>query len=203
MTSKVTMRRERQLDALISAAENRIRANGLAGVKARELADEIGVAVGAIYNLVADLDELILRVNVRTMNRLDEALLEAAPPPLPSTREGAATRLVAIGLAYRRFASENMRLWRNLFEYSPPPGSALPEWAAGQDVHLIRHICGPLRMLMPEADEADRYLMARTLFSAVHGVVSFGLDDWRVGVPIDRQDDQIEKLVRIICEGLH
>ena len=202
MVSKVAMRRERQLDALISAAENRIRTNGLAGVKARELADDIGIAVGAIYNLVADLDELVLRVNVQTMNRLDAALLEAAPQSLPSTRADAAGRLVAIGLAYRRFASENMRLWRNLFEYAPPPGKALPDWAQGKDVHLIRHICEPLRVLMAKASEADRYLTARTLFSAVHGIVSLGLEDWQIGVPAGEQDAQLEKILRLICNGL-
>ena len=171
-------------------------------MKARELADDIGIAVGAIYNLVADLDELILRVNVNRLNRLDAALLEAAPQSLPSTRADAAGRLVAIGLAYRRFASENMRLWRNLFEYAPPPGKVLPDWAQGKDVHLIRHVSEPLRVLMTAANEAQRYLMARTLFSAVHGIVSLGLEDWQVGVPADEQDAQIEKLLRIICNGL-
>lgn len=203
MNSKIAARRERQLCALIDAAENRIGASGLGAVKARDLADEIGVAVGAIYNLVDDLDELILRVNVRTMTRLDAALLEAAPPSPPLTREAAEKRLVAIGLTYRRFASENMRLWCNLFEFAPPVGKAPPEWARGKDIQLIRHICGPLRVLMAEADEADRFLMARTLFSAVHGIVSFGLEEWQVGVPADMQDAQIERLVQIICKGLH
>ena len=202
MNSKVAARRERQLDALIGAAENKIKTHGLAGVKARDLADEIGIALGAIYNLVADLDELVLLVNLRTMNRLDAALFEAAPPPSPSMREDASNRLVAIALAYRRFASENMQLWRNLFEHRLQPGSTLPEWAAGKDVHLIRHIIEPLRVLMPEAPEAELYLMARTLFSAVHGIISFGLEKWQVGVPVDAQDAQIEKLVRIICKGL-
>jgi AcrR family transcriptional regulator len=203
MSAKIAARRERQLEALIDTAENRIRAHGIGAVKARDLADEIGVAVGAIYNLVADLDELILRVNVRTMMRLDAALLEAASASLPSTRAAAAKRLVAIGLTYRRFASENMRLWRNLFEFAPTPGKAPPDWAKGKDIQLIRHVCEPLRVLMAKADEADRFLMARTLFSAVHGIVSFGLEEWQVGVPAEMQDAQIEKLVQIICNGLH
>jgi AcrR family transcriptional regulator len=202
MNSKIAARRERQLCALIDAAEKRIGAGGLSAVKARDLADEIGVAVGAIYNLVTDLDELILRVNVRTMTRLDAALLEAAPAFPASTREAAASRLVAVGLTYRRFASENVRLWRNLFEFAPPPGKTPPAWAAGKDIQLIRHICEPLRALMAEADEANRFLMARTLFSAVHGIVSLGLEEWQVGVPAATQDAQIEKLVRIICNGL-
>jgi AcrR family transcriptional regulator len=203
MNSKIAARRQLQFDALIDAAENRLRANGIPGVKARDLAEEVGVAVGAIYNLVADLDELILRVNVRTMERLHAALLEAAPAPPPSTREAAATRLVAIGLTYRRFASENMRLWRNLFEFALPPGKALPSWAKGKDIQLIGHIREPLRVLMAGADEAGCFLMARTLFSAVHGIVSLGLDEWQIGVPAEMQDAQIEKLVRIICNGLH
>jgi AcrR family transcriptional regulator len=202
MTSKIAARRERQLGALVDAAEKRIEVGGLAAVKARDLAGEIGVAVGAIYNLVADLDELVMRVNVRTMGRLDAALLAAAPGAPPSTREAAANRLVAIGLTYRRFASANVRLWRNLFEFAPAPGKAPPDWAAGKDTHLIRHICEPLRVLMAEAEETELFLMARTLFSAVHGIVSLGLEEWQVGVPAAAQDDQIDKLVRIISNGL-
>lgn len=55
---------------------------------------------------------------------------------------------------------------------------------------------------MAKASEADRYLTARTLFSAVHGVVSLGLEDWQVGVPAGEQDAQIEKLLSFICNGL-
>jgi hypothetical protein len=60
-----------------------------------------------------------------------------------------------------------------------------------------------LRVLMAGADEADRFLMARTLFSAVHGIVSLGLEEWQVGVPPAMQDAQIERLVQIICADLH
>ena len=135
------------------------------------------------------------------MNRLDAALFEAAPLPSPFTREDASKRLVAIALAYRRFSSENMQLWRNIFEHRLPPGSALPGWVVGKDVHLIRHIIEPLRVLMPEAPEAEHYLMARTLFSAVHGIISFGLEKWNVGVPADAQDAQIEKLSGLYARG--
>ena len=38
-------------------------AGGLAGLKTRELAREIGCANGAVYNLVDDMDELILLVD--------------------------------------------------------------------------------------------------------------------------------------------
>jgi AcrR family transcriptional regulator len=203
MASKVAMRRESQLNALIDAAEKRIKLHGAAGVKARDLAGEIGVAVGAIYNLVADLDELVLRVSARTLNRLDATLLEAVPQSAPRTRQEATERLIAIALAYRRFAMENLLLWRDLFEHRMQANSKLAEWALGNEVRLFRHICEPLQILMPKVDGQELYLMARTLFSAVHGIVSFGLEDRNVAVPLNAQEAQIVNLIRIICKGLH
>ena len=71
-------------------------AGGLAGLKTRELAREIGVANGAVYNLVEDVDELILRVGVRTLRRLDAALTAAESHSPASPRE----TLVRIAVAY-------------------------------------------------------------------------------------------------------
>ena len=64
--SKTLERRAKQLEDLIVAAEKAIASKGLTGLKSRELASEIGVANGAVFNLVDDMDELILRVGSRT-----------------------------------------------------------------------------------------------------------------------------------------
>ena len=77
MTSRIAERRDGQRQALIDAAERAIVRDGLAGLKARDLAVEIGVSLGAIYNLVEDLDELALRVASRTLSRLEAALAVA------------------------------------------------------------------------------------------------------------------------------
>jgi AcrR family transcriptional regulator len=57
MASNTMARREIQREALIDAAEAAIARGGLAGLKARDIAREAGCAVGAIYNLVEDMDE--------------------------------------------------------------------------------------------------------------------------------------------------
>src|SRR5437899_11488905 len=105
--SKALERREKLREALILAAERSIEAGGLSGLKTRELAREIGVANGAVYNLVEDMDELILRVGSRTLARLDAALSEAESrgPAVP------ADTLVRIELAYLDFAAEKLHLW--------------------------------------------------------------------------------------------
>src|SRR5262249_62286518 len=83
--SKALERRAKQREALVAAAEKAIAAKGLGGLKSRELASEIGVANGAVFNLVDDMDELILRVGSRTLARLDAppsgAPNRGAPPP--------------------------------------------------------------------------------------------------------------------------
>lgn len=197
--SKVQHRREAQRAALIEAAETRIARDGLASVKARDLAQDVGVALGAIYNLVADLDELMLRVASRTLARLDMALEDAAAG---SARDDACGRLVAIALAYRAFASDHLHLWRSLFEYRMSADKALPDWAVIDQMHLFRHILAPLSQLMPGAGEKERQTMASTLFSAVHGVVSLGLEGKLVAVPANLLDQQIERLVRLLCKAM-
>jgi len=62
--------------ALISAAARTIAEQGLSGLKARALADEAGCAVGAIYNVVEDLDELVLLANARTLAALEPYILQ-------------------------------------------------------------------------------------------------------------------------------
>jgi AcrR family transcriptional regulator len=195
-------RRERQRTQLIDAAEKAIAERGLAGLKARELAQEIGCALGAIYNLVADMDELVLRVGSRTLMRLDAALSAAEGEDAPSSAHAAADRLVAVALAYCAFARDNLQLWRVLFEHRMAEGAVVPDWAVSEQMTLFRHILEPLSLLLPDRAEPERMLMSRTLFSAVHGVVAIGLEEKLIAVPRRDLDRQIEGLVRLVCRGL-
>jgi AcrR family transcriptional regulator len=192
-------RKERLRGALIEAAERAIAREGLAGLKARELAAEIDVALGQIYNLVDDLDELFLRVASRTLNRLDSALAEAQAR---AAIQGPLAQLAAVGQAYRAFASANLHLWRTLFEHRMAPGKEVPDWALADQMSLFRHILAPLEALAPHASADERRLLAHTLFSAAHGIVILGLDEKHVGVPPALIDAQIEMLVRLTAAGL-
>ena len=74
---------------LIDAAECTIAANGLAALKARDLAREAGCAVGTIYNIFEHLDELILCVGSRTLVMLDAALGAVRSASAIGSTEGA------------------------------------------------------------------------------------------------------------------
>lgn len=196
--SVIAERREKQREQLVDAAERKIANAGMASLKVRDLTQEVGISLGAIYNHVADLDELVMRVILRSLNRLDEALKAATPPA--STQP--ADVLVALALAYRRFASADLLLWRTMFEHRPPAGQDVPEWLAEAQLRLFRHIEAPLAVLMPRLHPAERVLFARTLFSAVHGVVALGLEEKLVAVPVAALDQQLERLVRVVVHGV-
>jgi AcrR family transcriptional regulator len=176
--SDTQRRREGQREALIAAAERAIAAQGLAGLKARDLASEVGCSLGAIYNLIQDMDELVLCVGSRTLARLD------------------------IALAYCRFARANLHLWRTLFDHRMAEGRLVPGWAVSEQMGLFRHIAVPLSELVPTAGEEELALLTRTMFSAVHGVLVLGLDEKLVAVPVGALEQQIDRLVRLVCRGL-
>lgn len=194
-------RRQAQLTALVDAAERRMAHGGVAALKARDLAGDVGIALGGLYNLVGDLDELALRVSSRTLDRLGTALTAAVEPlPLDGPAD-AVEHLVAIAHAYLGFARDNLQLWRALFELRLRGDAVLPDWAAEDQLRLFRHIAVPLAVLLPALDAAERALAARTLFAAVHGIVTIGLEDRLVAVPAGDLARQIEWLVRSACRG--
>src|SRR6187399_218485 len=196
--SKTLERRAKQREALILAAEKAIAAKGLAGLKSRELAQKIGVANGAVFNLVADMDELILRVGSRTLARLDAALTAAESAGSPSPAE----TLVRIAVAYCDFAAENLDLWRALFEHRMAPGKPVPEWAISEQMNLFRHIYHPLAELFPKRTPAELGVTARSLFSAVHGMVLLGLEQKLIAVPVIELRKEIGIIVGAMIDGL-
>ena len=119
-------RREHLRDALIDAAARAIAKDGLSGLKARALADEVGCAVGAIYNVVADLDELVLLANARTLAELEKILAAAVSPGRGP--DWAIEQLVKLALAYLDFAATHRSQWQALFEHRLASGQVPPEW---------------------------------------------------------------------------
>jgi AcrR family transcriptional regulator len=196
--SKALERRAKLREDLIRAAERSVSASGLAGLKTRDLAREIGCANGAVYNLVDDVDELILLVGSRTLRRLDAALTEAESAGTPSPT----ATLVRIAVAYCDFAGENLELWRALFEHRMTPGKPIPEWAVSEQMDLFRHIYAPLATRFPKRSPAELGVTARSLFSAVHGMVLLGLEQKLIAVPIEALRREIATIVKAMVEGL-
>ena len=197
MPMDTAARREQLKEALVDAAVARHRRrSGLAELKARALADEAGCAVGAIYNVVADLDELVLLANTRTLAALEQALAgrHGAGPRHRTGRSSSSSRLA---LAYLEFAA------------GPPPPMAgavrASRWPRGDGTRrsgtgAIRSACSAmssarLRSCSPTRAGRAAQLLARSLFSAVHGLVALGLEEKLQFIPLAALREQVTTIV--------
>ena len=160
-------RRSALRETLIGLAEQRIAADGLAALKARDLAAEAGCALGAIYTVFPDMTALVLEVNARTFGLLGAAvaaaLARAGPDP--------SAQMLTMGRAYHHYAAANLPRWRAVFDVPLPQGQRPPDWYLGAMERLFDMIARPVAQVFPAMPAADRHLLTRALFSAVHGIV--------------------------------
>jgi AcrR family transcriptional regulator len=190
-------RREQLRQRLIEVAEGAIDAGGLDAVKARRLADEAGCAVGGIYNVFADLDALILTVNLRTLEALDMAM-----SPVARRHAGDPVALLeALGFAYLDFALTQTRRWRALFEHRTPENYPIPDWYTARLDGIFRHLRDPIAALFPGRSAEDLGNIAQALFAATHGIVTLGLDAKLESVPATVIRRRISFLIRAAIAG--
>ena len=200
MSDKRDARRDQLRRDLIAAARRRIGRDGLAALRARDLARDVGCSLGAIYNVFEDLPALILAANQRTLIHLNEHLeagQTAAAADTPTAR------LVALAHGYCDFAAAHPNHWRALFEHRTPDGGAVPPAFLTARDALFQHIAVPLAEVMPKADSDALALRAKTLFAAVHGVVAFWLEGRfdADGVTEQRVHAELENLIGAYARG--
>ncbi len=180
MASKTQSRRDDLRTKLIELGEAEIIEHGLPALKARDLAAKAGCSVGAIYNAFPDLHHLALAINGRTFRRLGAQVAGAVEPLAEAP---ACERLVAMGLAYLDFASQNTAAWRALFEIDMAVGEDIPGWYMVALEALFDHIRRPVAELRPDLCAEDVEFLVRGLFSSIHGIVWLGLQKRISAVP--------------------
>jgi AcrR family transcriptional regulator len=183
---------------LLSSARLHIEKTGLLGLRARDITHDAGCALGGLYTAFADLDALIIAVNSQTLELLDEAL-QAAIAGFASPGD----KLKSLGQTYLAFASTHPRLWRALFEHRLPDGSTFPDWHEANQLKLLMHIAKPLASLQPDLSDEALMIRTRTLFAAVHGIVSISLDNRFVGIPTANLGQEIDHFISQLLRGLN
>ena len=186
----------------MAAAEQAIAREGLRSLRARTLAQEVGCAVGAIYNVVKDLDDLVLLVNARTLAALERDLSAADRTSEHPGPNAAIARLVRMALAYLDFAAAHTPRWRALFEHRMPAGRDVPDWYREQQQRLFAYVEELLLELQEHESRVRRALLARSLFSAVHGLVVLGLEEKLQTLPLPVLREQIRFVVTAIGRGM-
>lgn len=190
-----TLRHQGLRESLAAAACRLIETHGLAQIKARDLAGEVGCSVGAIYNVFADLDELILEVNAGTLRAID-GQMSAVGGDTPLAQ------LLGLADAYISYAVDNKLRWDALFAHRLPLAAGAPEWFTAVQDQAFSHIEAPLRAIRPDLDFAANRMLGRSIFAAVHGMVALGLEKRIAPIELVTLRAQIALVVRAIMKGL-
>ena len=112
------------------------------------------------------------------------------------------TGIGALADASLTYAAANRRRWATLFEHRMAGDRPTPDWYRARLAHLFAHVEAPLGALCPVLDEAARACLARSLFSAVQGVVALGLDEKVGPMPEPTLRAHLRLLARAMAQGL-
>lgn len=183
-------------ELILQAATELIERDGLAGLSAREIARRIGYSPGTLYNVFENLDDLVLTIEARLLDRLAARLgdLPAAGSP--------EARVMQLARAYLDFTHENPKLWNLLFEHHMPAGKQVPGWYQTKLDGLMTRIEETLEPLTDRTDPAALKRAARALWSGVHGITSLSTADKLSNITSESAGPLVEDLVSTYLAGL-
>lgn len=187
--------RVRLIDAAVQAVEN----GGMSSLRVKDVARVAGCSLGQVYTFFEDIDAVMVAVNSRTIAELDAHLAENA---LSLDAAVPTSVLVSLARGYLDFAHTRRHAWAALFERAAVSGKAAPEWHRAEHLALVARIIVPLRALLPSWSEDAIAELALSMFSMVHGIVSIGLQETVVSVPLAQLGRQLETVVDALCRGL-
>ena len=180
---------------MLDIARDLIAAKGLRSLKVRDVAEAAGCSIGSVYNEFGDFDGLILTVNRQTVQALTTRFV-AVPADDPIRQ------LHGLAATYLEFATAHANLLRSLIEHRMEDDRPFPEDILQMVMQAFELMYPPLVRLLPERDPQDIALLARILFSAVHGIISLGLEERMVAVPPEALRQQLAQFVDTHLAGL-
>ncbi len=180
---------------IVEIARGIISAKGLRSLKVRDVAEAAGCSVGSVYNEFGDFDGVILTVNRETVQALTRQL-RGVPAEDP------VRQLYGLAATYLDFFAVHANLLRSLFEHRMEDDRPYPDDILQMVMDAFALMHPPLVRLLPDADDVKIALLSRTLFSAVHGIISLGLEERMVAVPPQLLRQQIEQFVDTHLTGL-
>ncbi len=188
-------------EKVVAAAEKAMEAQGLAGVKARPIAQRAGVAVGSLYNLFEDLDDLVRIVNGRTY----DALFDVETAALAEARATGAdprAQMLALASAYLEFVEARQTRWLATLSFNRSQVKAPPRWYLEKEFALFRIIEDAISAFPKAGDAENRRLHARALWASVHGIVTIAVADGFLMQPIDDVAKEIAIIVNAVAASL-
>lgn len=156
--------REELYEMAIAAAIEIVEKDGFRALTARNVADKIGYSAGTLYNVFENLDDIIVHLNGRTLDRLHDQLSNV------STTGNATEDISSLVDIYLTFLDSHPNLWMALFDYKLPAGHFLPDWYAPKISLVMGIVEAALTPLFKDAEQIEKENTARILWASLHGI---------------------------------
>lgn len=170
----------------LEAAEAIIESEGFSALSARKVASAIGYTVGSLYFVFRNLDELILRINGRTLDELYGVLIDTLSDcRLPQQC------IFAMGATYLGFAVRHPHRWRMIFEHQPRDNSVSLQIHKEKLDRLYELVELQLKAMISRPDE-EIAVAARALWSSLHGIAMININRF----PLVEEKTWAQKLSR-------
>lgn len=156
----------------IDATRTLISKEGLEGVSARKIAQQIGYTVGTLYQNFENIHELILHANAFSLTQLLAELEQAYRRESKPMQ-----RIILIANTYLNFGLHHEKQWAAIFRHTLPRDFVMPDWYQARIDALFALIENAVRELAPNPDKKQIQLASRTLWSGVHGICILHIGD--------------------------
>lgn len=182
--------------AILAVATEMVQENGFAGLSIRKIATKIGCAVGTIYNVYANLDEIILTINSVTLANLHTEMEHSSRGCTDSKQT-----MLKLGQTYVEFSNNQYHLWTLLVDYKPTSTMKIPEWYE-ERVEALFGLVSDMVAPIVHHDKARADRAAKVLWASLHGVCSLAVSGKLNMVKAENAAVLAESLVGNYIKGL-
>jgi len=176
-------------EMVLEAAEQIIVEHGHGGLTARKVASEIGYTVGTLYLVFKNIDDLIMHINARTLDRLHQLMTDGEMKNLTAVEH-----LMQLGQIYIHFAYCDPHRWALIFEHRPSNDRPTPNWYVKKVMHMFSVVEEALEPLNPHRAKTEITQVACALWAGIHGICILGITR-KLG---DVGEDFVQDLARLL-----
>jgi len=188
--------REELREMILSAAEQIVVEQGYEGLSARKVVAAIGYTVGTLYLVFENLDDLILHINARTLDRLHAQMTKSQ-----ANSGDARDYLLQLGQVYIRFADEDPHRWAMVFEHRFSESWVVPAWYHEKIMRMFAIVEDGLEPLAKQRPPQEIKQAARAFWGGVHGICILALSD-NLGIAgVDSVQELTQSLISNYLKG--
>ena len=188
--------REELREMALSAAEQIVVDHGYEGLSARKVATAIGYTVGTLYLVFENIDDLILNINARTLDRLHAKMTELKAKP-----GEARDYLLQLGQVYIRYANDDPHRWAMVFEHRFAEDREVPAWYQEKIARMFSVVEEGLAPLAEHRPKKEITQAARAIWSGVHGICILALMDTLGIAGVDSAQELTRSLISNYLKG--